>query len=103
MAIAGRGIGYIEPPLDKIHAGHRTAEPVVVGGAPVCSDVAYRCADFRAASSAVLGDGAATGAGEGWGGGGWGSCENEAKSLETGSGGPVVRPAWRLCNSLSAR
>ena|SRR5579864_2213852 len=27
MVIAGRGIGYIEPPLDKIHAGQRVGPP----------------------------------------------------------------------------
>jgi hypothetical protein len=34
VACAGRGIGYIEPPLDKIHAYGPTAKTVVTQRQP---------------------------------------------------------------------
>jgi hypothetical protein len=34
LVIAGRGIGYIEPPLDKIHAGFFAAPAIASTAVP---------------------------------------------------------------------
>ena len=38
VAICGRGIGYIEPPLDKLHAGRNAGNLVAGAGAPQNTD-----------------------------------------------------------------